>query len=156
MKHLMLAVPATLFMATAGIAQTDTSADVSGSGEFGTNWPLSVGATFLTDDSSATLRIPEELSRGWQSLSPEDQTMIRTDCMAFLATHGDAGSSEDTSASDSSAATTGTASQTATGTETDLGTATTDTTVTGDTATTGPAGYDFAEMKAICEAVGTL
>jgi hypothetical protein len=193
MKHLMLAVPATLFMATAGIAQTDTTAGASGeasaSGEFGTNWPLSVGTTFLTDDTSATVRTPEELSNGWQSLTPEDQTMIRTDCQAFLAAHADAGTSGDTSASDSSAATTGTATTegatdstastdatagststettatdtaqtgtaaTGTGTETDTGAASTDTTATGDAAATVPAGYDMAEMKAICEAVGAL
>jgi hypothetical protein len=193
MKHLMLAVPATLLMATAGIAQTDTTAGASGeataSGEFGTNWPLSVGTTFLTDDSSATVRPAEELSKGWQSLSPEDQTMIRTDCQAFLAAHTDAGTSGDTSASDSSAVTTGTATtegstdsmastdaatgstsidttatdttktgtaETGAGTETDMGAASTDTTATGDAATTVSAGYDMAEMKAICEAVGTL
>jgi hypothetical protein len=185
MKHLMLAVPATLFMAAAGFAQTDTTAgtssEASALGEFGTNWPLSVGTTFLTDDSSATVRPMEELTTGWQSLSPEDQTMIRTDCQAFLAAHGDAENSGDASGSDSSTATTGTAATegatestgsadattgsastdtTATGTadtgSTGTGTASTDATGTGDAATTVPAGYDMAEMKAICEAVGTL
>jgi hypothetical protein len=182
MKLLMLAVPATLFMTAAGLAQTDTtttgtSVETSGSGEFGTNWPLTVGTTFLIDDSSAKVRPIEELSQGWQSLTPEDQTMIRTDCQAFLAAHGNA------TGSDSSAATTGTAGTegstdsmgtadsttgsastdtTTTGTadtsstETGASDTATDTTATGDAATTAPVGYDMAEMKAICDAVGAL
>lgn len=176
MKHFMLAVPATLFLAAAGLAQTDTTAGAtagaSASGAFGTNWPLSVGTTFLTDDSSATVRPAEEVSKGWMSLTPEDQTMIRTDCQAFLAAHADAGTSGDastaatgTASTDTTAgadATTGSASTdtTATGSAdtstADTATTSTDTTATGDAATTVPAGYDMAEMKAICEAVGAL
>jgi hypothetical protein len=180
----MLAVPATLILATAGFAQTTTTE------EFGTKWPLSVGTTFLTDDTNATLRPTEELTKGWQSLSPEDQTMIRSDCDVFMAAHGDAAASGDASTTAGSTDTTGTAStdtttgsastDTATGTDTgtDTGTATgtdtttgtdtaqtgtastdttaTGTTATGDAATTAPVGYDMAEMKAICEAVGGL
>ena len=186
MKHLLLAVPATLILTTVGIAQTTTSE------EFGTKWPLSVGTTFLTDDTNATLRPKEELTQGWMSLSPEDQAMIRADCGVFMAAHGDAAASGD--ASTTTTDTTGTAgtdtttgaastdtttgTDTATGTDTTTGTDTaqtgtastdstatdttatgttaTDTTATGDAATTAPVGYDMAEMKAICEAVGGL
>lgn len=174
MKHFMLALPATLLMAAAGIAQTETTADTSASGEFGTNWPLSVGTTFLTDDTNATVRPAEELSKGWQSLSREDQTMVRTDCEAFMAAHGD-GTSDDASAMDSSTATTGTAStdtttgnadaaaadtsgalaSDATATES-TGTDSASTDAAGDASTAVPAGYDLAEMRAICNAVGAL
>lgn len=165
MKHLILAVPATLILATAGIAQTTTTADTA-TGEFGTNWPLSVGTTFLTDDTSATLRPTEELTQGWQSLSPEDQAMIRADCDIFRAAHGDAAATGDASTSSTTGTESGTAStDTTTGSGTDTatrtgtaetGAASTDTTATVDAATTAPTGYDMAEMKAICEAVGKL
>lgn len=159
MKHVMLAVPATLLFAAAAFAQTDTTTGTDAttattaagtSGEkFGTNWPLSVGTTFFTDADSTALRPTEEVTKGWQSLSPEDQTMIKTDCEAFMAVHGGAGDT----------ATTGTATDPATD-----GTASTDMSATGtassdagtDAATSAPAGYDMAEMKAICGAVGAL
>ena len=137
MKHVMFAVPLALLLGTTAIAQTDTTtgattgadATTGASGEmFGTNWPLSVGTTFFSDAESATLRSSEELSSGWQSLSAEDQTMIRADCQTFMAAHGDAstGASTDTSTSTTTTGTAGT--DAAPGTDTTAtGTASTDT-----------------------------
>jgi hypothetical protein len=106
---------------------------------FGTSWPLSVGTTFFTGADSATLRSADELAKGWQSLSPEDQTMIRTDCEAFLAAHADEAAPTEGGATAEAGAT-----APATGT-------------TGSSATaTVPAGYKLAEMQAICGAVGTF
>ncbi len=162
MKQVILALPLTLVLAAAAIAQSDTTttggtaeavagaatgatSDATASAEFGTNWPLSVGTTFFTDADSAMLRTADELSKGWKSLSPEDQAMIRADCQAFLAAHA--------ADADASAAT-------STDTTAGRGTASTDTTATGtastDAATSAPVGYDLAEMRAICEAVGTF
>lgn len=171
MKHVILAVPVML-LSVAAIAQTEAittegvTGDAAASGEFGTSWPLSIGTTFFGDADSATLRSTEELAKGWQSLSPEDQAMVRADCEAFLAAHGDgsadasagASASTDTTASAGAAATDTTASGTAATDTTATGTASTDADAsTGtDAATTAPAGYDMAEMKAICEAVGSL
>ena len=95
--------------------------------------------TFFTGADSATLRSADELAKGWQSLSPEDQTMIRTDCEAFLAAHADEAAPTEGGATAEAGAT-----APATGT-------------TGSSATaTVPAGYKLAEMQAICGAVGTF
>ncbi|RYE85293.1 MAG: hypothetical protein EOP19_09700, partial [Hyphomicrobiales bacterium] len=111
---------------------TGDAGGMSASGEFGTNWPLSVGTTFFTDADSATLRTTEEVTSGWQSLSPEDQTMIRADCATFTTAHS--GTGMDASSGASTDASTGTAS-----TDMSTDTATTDTattdTATGDAAT---------------------
>jgi hypothetical protein len=147
MKHVMIALPAAIFLAGATLAQTDTTTGTAATtpapeagaatGMFGTNWPLSVGTTFFSGPHSAALRSTEEITSGWQSLSPDDQTMIRADCEAFTAAHG------------------GTSTE-ATGTDT-----ATSPTTGGDAAATGtapvePAGYDLAEMQAICGAVAKL
>lgn len=155
MKRVILALPATLLLAAGATAQSDATAtesatpDAVAAGEFGTNWPLSVGTTFFTDADSATLRSTEELAKGWQSLSLEDRTMIKVDCQAFLAGHSDAG----TDASAGAMATD--SSTTAADTGSPTGAAASDGAMT-DAATTVPTGYDLAEMKAICEAVGSL
>ncbi|MBL9074473.1 hypothetical protein [Tabrizicola sp.] len=149
MKRVILALPVTILLSAEATAQSDATAignatpEAATAGEFGTNWPLSVGTTFFTDADSATLRSREELTKGWQSLSPEDQTMIKADCQAFLTAHGDAGT-------DGSAAAADTSADTAASDGAATGTTST------DPATTAPTGYDLAEMKAICEAVGTL
>lgn len=202
MKNVLIAVPAALLLAGASFAQTEgtldtdttvtTGAEVGAEGEtFGTNWPLSVGTTFFGGSDSATLRSTEEVSSGWQSLSVEDQTMIRADCIAFLAAHGesgtDSGAMTDSAVSADASTTTGTdttGDTATTGTEAGsdsatTGTATSDTdsaasgtdagdaasTATGDTgsaetgtapAASAVAGYDLAEMRAICEAVSDL
>jgi hypothetical protein len=167
MKHLIYALPVALFAAAAG-AQTEptTSTEMGVSGEtFGTSWPLSVGTTFFTDSESGTLRPAEELSSGWQSLSQEDRDMITADCTTFLAMHGDADASTDTAASGTGDAATTTATEgaaaSATGSTaaTDSGdpaaAATSDVAVAGTEGSTetSAAGYDMAEMKAICDAV---
>lgn len=145
MKQVMFAVPVAVLCAAAALAQTDTTtapATTGTAGEmFGTSWPLSVETTFFTDATGTTLRSTEELTSGWQSLSAEDQTMIRTDCEAFIAAHGD-GAAADAG---------GTAASGSTATDTGSGAAA-DT----DAAATVPAGYDMAKMKMICEAVGKL
>ena len=183
MKNVILAVPATLLLAAGAIAQTDTTAiegtvgatteaTTDGTAEFGTNWPLSIGTTFFTDAESATLRSSDELAKGWQSLSVEDQAMIRADCQAFLAAHGDAATDPSTGtggdATTSGTVSTDTSTDTTAGGGATTGSASTDTTVSGtastdaaastgtDPATSSPAGYDMVEMKAICEAVGSL
>ena len=150
MKQVMFAVPVAVLCAGAALAQTETTTqgDASGTatagatGEmFGTSWPLSVGTTFFTGADSATLRSADELAKGWQSLSPEDQTMIRTDCEAFLAAHAD-----------EAAPTEGGATAEAGATAPATGTAGSES----GTAATVPAGYNLAEMQAICGAVGTF
>ena len=143
MKQVMFAVPVAVLCAAAAFAQTETTtapATTGAAGEmFGMNWPLSVETTFFTDATGTTLRSTEELTSGWQSLSPEDQTMIRTDCEAFLAAHADEAAPTEGGATAEAGAT-----APATGT-------------TGSSATaTVPAGYKLAEMQAICGAVGTF
>ena len=146
MKQVIFAVPVAVLCAAAAFAQTETTtapATTGAAGEmFGMNWPLSVETTFFTDATGTSLRSTEELTSGWQSLSPEDQAMIRTDCEAFTAAHGDGAATDAGGTAASGSAATGT---TATGTE-----ATADT----GAAAKVPAGYDMAKMKMICEAVG--
>lgn len=213
MKHVIYAVPLALLLGGASLAQTESGSDAAttatdavtgtstttdattgastgAAGEkFGMNWPLSIGTTFFSGADSTTLRSADEITSGWQSLSPEDQAMVRADCLAFMAAHGSASGaatdgtagSADATAS-TGAATTGDASTTASGsTATDTGTGTSadasagtstdasNTTGTGtaadatadastgtDAATTAPAGYEMAEMQAICTSVEGL
>jgi hypothetical protein len=116
MKNAMYALPVVAFCAAAAVAQTDTTTgtDTTGTGtdmtgeRFGMTWPLSIGSTFLTGDDNATLRTPEELSSGWESLSEADRAIVEADCQAFLAVHGDAATTGD-------ADMTGDAASTATG-----------------------------------------
>jgi hypothetical protein len=171
MRHLILALPAVALFAAAASAQTDTTAgstpgtdgttDVGATGGmYGTNWPLSVGTTFLTDADSATLRATEEITSGWQSLSQEDRDMVLADCTTFMAAHGDASAESSTAtATDSSTGTSADA-----GASTDAGATAAGTSESG-AATTGTstgseaaaaAGYDLAEMRAICQAVDKL
>jgi hypothetical protein len=131
---------------TGGVdASGNTTGDATGpaTGNFGTNWPLSVGSTFFTEGNSTTLRDQSELTSGWQSLSQEDRDMILADCEVFMTENGGAS---------------GTATTTATGTATVESPATGDATVaTGtDAATTAPVGYSMAQMRAICETASGL
>lgn len=146
MRHTIFTMTAVTMIATAAFAQTTTTTgtDAAG-GTFGTTWPLSIGTTFLTDADTATLRSTEEITAGWQSLSQEDRDMVLAECRTFMEAHGDAAATGSTS----------TSTDTATGTSTDAGAATTATTGT-DAQTTENAGYDMAEMKAICEAADKL
>lgn len=177
MKHVMFAAPLTAMIAAAALAQTDTtvgatvdaatgattgaavgteaSVDAGASVDtFGTNWPLSVGTTFFTDGDSATLRTTEEIGAGWQSLSQEDRDMIKADCEAFMAAHSDAAADSSASGTTTEGASGAAATDTTTsGTAaTDAGTVEAETSAATDAATTAPAGYDMAEMRAICEA----
>jgi hypothetical protein len=182
MKKLMFALPAMALIATAAVAQTDTTGNSTGTDStsaatdstsattgmnatgqtYGTNWPLSVGTTFFSDETSSSLRGREDLDSGWQSLSQEDRDMIVADCDTFMAIHrGDATDGSGTTSTDGTAGTsTGASTSTSTGTETTA----TESVATGDaTATTGvdaatsaPTGYDMAQMFMICEAVEGL
>lgn len=177
MKHALLAVPAVALFAVGALAQTDTTTgatvgtetttEVDASTSFGTNWPLSIGTTFFSDAENSTLRTSAEISAGWQSMSQEDRDMIKADCVAFMAEHGDAAAGASTDAATSTGtdastdttagastdtATTGTATDTTAGASTDTASGTTSTEGTISTAV----GYDLTEMKAICEAVETF
>ena len=160
MKHAILALPALLLFAGASVAQTDTAtatgtaADATVGAEanastFGTNWPLSVGTTFFADAESSSLRASEDISTGWASLPQTDRDLIIADCKTFMDAHGADGSAE----AGAAAATDTTASTTA-----DTAAATGEATATAATEGTisTAVGYDMAEMKAICEAVGKL
>lgn len=182
MKHAFLAVPAVALFATGAFAQTDTTVGVTtgtdtgttvdattsagmeaSSESFGANWPLSVGTTFFTDAESSALRTPEDLSSGWQSLSQEDRDMIKADCVTFMEAHGDTSTEASTSTTTGTDTTAGAATDGGTATDTATTDTATDTTAgasTGTASTDGTiataVGYDMTEMKAICEAVGTL
>jgi hypothetical protein len=173
MNRFMLTLPALALSATVALAQTDTTGGTTGTDagtgaavgvgaggdKYGTNWPLSVGTTFFTDGESSTLRSAEELSTGWQSLSQEDRDMILADCETFRTDHGvDGASAASTEGTAGAASDTGTATATATAEGSGTGDATTATgtdaaTTTAETgATSTSAGYDMAQMMAICEA----
>lgn len=89
MRRLIFTVPAALMLAGVAWGETDaTPMDATPDGEtFGTAWSLSVRTTFLSEDD--TLRSAEDIASGWQSLAPEEQATIRSDCKAFIAAHGD-------------------------------------------------------------------
>lgn len=154
MKHAILALPALLLCAGVTVAQTDTgTASETGTdanaATFGTNWPLSVGTTFFTDAESSSLRAPEDISTGWASLPQTDRDLITADCKTFMEAHG-ADSSTETGAASATDTTASTAADTASATDGAAATAATEGTIS------TAAGYDMAEMKAICEAVGEL
>lgn len=167
MRNFILAIPAVTLLATTALAQTDTTtegatmgADTTGE-MFGTSWPLSVGTTFFSDADTAAVRSTEELGQGWQSLSQEDRDMILADCQVFMAAHGDTAAAGAEASTDGDAAAAGTAAATDTTTAAPAETTTTTTGTDAATDTTGAAttpapGYDMAQMKAICEAAGTL
>jgi hypothetical protein len=164
MKQLTLAAPAVALLAFGAAAQTDTGTTATegaaSTEKFGTNWSLSVGTTFVDSANPGALRSAEDIGTGWQSLSQEDRDMVLADCTAFMAAHGT------DAAADSAAADAGTESADTSTVDADAaattGTAATDTTAQTDTATADAgaaapsAGYDMAQMKAICEAAQGL
>jgi hypothetical protein len=169
MNRFMLTLPAVALFASAAVAQTDTSGGTTGTdagtgaaaavgaggGKYGTNWPLSVGTTFFTDGESSTLRSAEELSTGWQSLSQEDRDLVLADCEKFRTDHGvDGAGAASTEGTAGATSDTGTATAEGAGTgEATTATGTDAATTTAETrATTTSAGYDMAQMMAICEA----
>jgi hypothetical protein len=123
------------------------SATGPATGNFGTNWPLSVGTTFFNEGDTTTLRDSSELSSGWQSLSQEDRDMIVADCELFMVAHGGASGTATTS-TDTSATGTAAVESPATGDAT--------TSAGTDAATTAATGYTMPQMLAICSAVNGL
>lgn len=120
------------------------SATGPATGNFGTNWPLSVGTTFFTEGESSTLRDTGEISNGWQSLSQEDRDMIVADCELFMVAHG---GGADTAASTTTTGTAAVESPATGDATTSAGT---------DAATIAPTGYSMSQMLAICGAVNGL
>jgi hypothetical protein len=161
MKQIILAVPAVALLSFGALAQTESGTMATEGSEagatFGTNWSLSVGTTFIDSANPGALRSAEDISTGWQSLTQEDRDLVLADCKAFMEAHGmeastDAGTADagTTATDDASAAASDTTAATS-------GDATTDTTAQADAgAAPVNAGYDMAQMKAICEAAQGL
>jgi hypothetical protein len=104
---------------------TGTTDPATTSGSFGSDWSTTLGAAMFAEDGT-TVRSATELSAQWSTLSEEDKTMIRRDCMVHM--------QQPAGATDSTGTTGSTDSTGATGS------ATTDSTTTGDTSQPGTSG----------------
>lgn len=118
--YISIAVSAQL-LASAAFAQ------IEGDTSFGTDWSSSLGTAIFADDRS-TVRSADEIGTQWITLSEEDRSMIRRDCMVHMQVPVDG-------AADSSAGgSTDIGSLSDTGTTTDMGaTANTTADTTADT-----------------------
>lgn len=154
-----LAAAGAMAQTTDGITGTpsaDTAAPLSGS--FGSDWSVSLG-TAMFGESGTGVRPASEIEAQWLTLSEEDRTMLRRDCMVFMQEAG-TGMTPDATGSNAAGAT---ADTDATGTGTagsGMGAMGTDAIGTaGDTPTTGGTGMlnvSAESMEAICAATADL
>lgn len=152
---------ASVAMAQTSDGTTATPEVMATSGTFGSDWSTSLSSAMFGEDGT-TVRPDSEIEAQWATLSEEDRTMIRRDCMVFMQgagadTEGDvsgtAATADTTAGSDTSGATSmdGSVATDTDATETDttgtaatesdgaVGTTGTDTTSTADTGTSGSA-----------------
>jgi hypothetical protein len=158
MKHLLLAAPLGVLLASGAFAQTSTTEGVtegategatdgmtesmtngttggetstmnSGSMTYGTTWSDDAANAFYSDPERKTLRTTDEITQQWPSLSQEDRDIILVECARFKA---DTNATNLTDGSSDATAGTGMDSTADAGT---AGTGTADTATTG-TATT--------------------
>ncbi|WP_103257807.1 hypothetical protein [Tabrizicola aquatica] len=82
---LALAAPAFAQTATTeGTADVGVAADVGVNAEVDTGLSTRVGTVFYSDTEMTTLRTPTEITAQWSTLSPEDQTALRTRCETLM------------------------------------------------------------------------
>lgn len=147
MKPFIIAAPLALVLASGVIAQTTATEDPADATVYGTDWSLSVGATFFSDADNKTLRSPEEIAQGWQSLSEDDRNKVIAECERFSAATNAGGNTDTLPATEQPTATELAAtSETVSSGDVVSGTEVADT-------TTEIAAYGLNEMMVICPAI---
>lgn len=148
---------ASVAMAQTSDGTTATPGAMATSGTFGSDWSTSLSSAMFGEDGT-TVRPDSEIEAQWATLSEEDRTMIRRDCMVFMQgagaeTEGDvsgaATTADTTAGSDTSGATSmgGAAATDTDATETDTtGTAATES--DGAVGTTGTDATGTADTSA--------
>jgi hypothetical protein len=96
-KIIVSALAIGLGLSTAAIAQT-TSSTTSPRMEdmMPQNWMGSIGDAFYTDNTWTTLRAEPEIKTRWETLSAEQQAMVKDDCTKIGATNPGMTSDPDT------------------------------------------------------------
>lgn len=97
-KIIVSALAIGMCMSTAAIAQTTSSTATSPRAEdaMPQGWQGPIGDAFYTDNTWTTLRAEPEIKDRWQTLSAEQQAMVRDDCAKIGATNPGMTSDPDT------------------------------------------------------------
>ena len=146
---------ATQLFVTAAFAQTTdtTTGDTGTMGtgmSFGSDWSPTLGMALFAEDGT-TVRSATEIETQWNTLSTEDQDLIRRDCMMYMQST-EAGATDGTGAETTTDATTATTTET----DTETGTSTDDTTAMSEDGSTTMMDVSMEQMDQICAATQDL